>query len=236
MSQDEADMATVEGAAVAKDDTRPDVFEVRVTGAGVELTRPVNQATALSVISIILGGSAVVPTAPTPSGAGSYVPPVPTTTTPVEAQRNTPHPSVPADDSIDTRMTVGEFIDDCGAKRNPEKITAIGYYLEVRLGQGSFTKEEVKSQFRPAGEPVPGNYSRDFSDAITQRWIAEDADTRGRFYVANTGKSAIASKFSEQFGKPIRRANSRRKKATKPDNGASSAPETGDYQDLDNDE
>lgn len=215
---------------VAKDDIPLDMFQVKITGTGVELTRTVDQATALSVIATVLGGGAAVP--PAAGGpSGAYVPPTPSGSS-VGTHRHTPS-DAGASDGINTQMTIGEFIDECDAKRNPEKITAIGYYLEVRLGQGSFTRDEVKSQFRPAGETLPGNYSRDFNDAIAQRWIAEDPDAKGRYYVSNTGKAAIAEKFS----KPIRRAPTRRKKAaTKSDNGNSSSSEIDDFQELDDDE
>lgn len=139
------------------------------------------------------------------------------------------------DDEIDPHITIGEYIDECGAQRFPAKITAIGNFLELRLGQPSFNKEEVKSQFRPAGEAQPGNFHRDFSDAITQRWISEVPGEAGQYFVTKTGKAAIAGKFDRSLRRPT---PTRRKKATtKPGNGDASASsddniET-DLQDLD---
>jgi hypothetical protein len=77
---------------------------------------------------------------------------------------------------------------------------------------------------------VPSNYSRDFADAIAQRWVAEDPAAKGQYYVTNTGKAAI----SEKFDKPIRRTPARRKKAAaKSDNGDSGSTDGTDLQDLD---
>jgi hypothetical protein len=185
---------------VASDDIATETFTVSVTGNGVELTRKVDQATALGVIATVLSGGTAplaVPSAPgvpmTPSGTAN--------------PRRSVRDATEHGGDVEARMSVGEYLDQCEARQNPAKITAIGHYLEAKLGQGSFTRDEVKSQFRPAGEKVPGNYSRDFADAIAQRWIAEDPDAKGRYYVTNPGKTAIA----EKFGKPIRRAPTRRK-------------------------
>ncbi|WP_406815048.1 hypothetical protein [Mycobacterium sp. M23085] len=207
---------------VAKDDRPSELFTVSVKGTGVELTRTVDQATALHVISIVLGGAGVAPQA---------VPQAPAAN-PNPTQRDVGSGSHPeTDDNFDPSTTVGEYIDACGARQNPAKITAIGRYLQLKLGQDTFTRDEVKSQFRPAGETPPGNYSRDFADAIAQRWIAEDPHAKGQYYVANTGIAAIAAKFD----KSTRRATPARRKRTaaKSDNGDTTSDDTTEAQDLD---
>ena len=204
---------------VAEDDIQPDLFEVSVKGAGVALTRTVDQTTALSVIATVLGGAASAPSA-------AYAPQTPSTSR-VGVQRNTRDGTAAKADQLDPHMTVGEYIDDCNARRFPAKITAIGNFLQLKLEQSSFTRDEVKSQFRAAGEVQPGNY------AIAQRWIAEDPNAKGQYFVTRTGKNAIA----EKFDKPLRRAPTRRKKATtKSDNGDTSSTDNTDLEDLDDDE
>ncbi|WP_018599393.1 hypothetical protein [Mycobacterium sp. 155] len=211
------------------DDIQPDLFQISVKGTGVELTRTVDQVTALHVIATVLGGGAAAPAA---AGATTYVPQSTVAAPSVETQRKAGYDAA-ASEGLDPHTTIGEYIDECGATQFSAKITAIGNFLELRLGQSSFTREEVKSQFRPAGEAQPGNYSRDFNDAITQRWIAEDPNEKGQYFVTKTGKTAIASKFD----KSTRRAAPprRRKTTSKTDSGDSSTADNG-FQDLDVDE
>jgi hypothetical protein len=206
------------------EDVQPDLFEVSVKGAGVALTRTVDQPTALSVIAIVLGGGA----APPVPAHVSHASPAPL----VNRQRDPGPSTVAGGDSLDPNTTIGEYLDECESRQFPAKITAIGNFLELRLGQSSFTRDEIKSQFRPAGETQPANYSRDFNDAITQRWIAEDPNEKGQYFVTKTGKAAIAARFDRSIR---RAAPTRRKKPTaKSNNGAdSTSAENTNLTDLD---
>ncbi|WP_156765948.1 hypothetical protein [Mycobacterium sp. E342] len=213
---------TSEANVVEEDDIQSDMFQVSVKGTGVELTRTVDQTTALSVIATVLGGGATPPTA-------VVAPRVPTAA-PVSSHRATRDEPAASTDGLD-HMTIGEYIDDCGAQPFPAKITAIGRFLELKLGQTSFTKEEVRSQFRPAGEAQPANFHRDFGEAIAQRWIAEEPNEKGQYFVTKTGKAAIAAKFDKSTR---RAAPARRKRATgKSDNRDSSSADNSDLQELD---
>jgi hypothetical protein len=208
--------------SVADGDIPSELFQVTVTGAGVELTRTVDQATAVNIIAIAIGGAVAKP-------SYSY-----SMTIPLSPSAGTPHgqgaDEAGNDDQLDSRITIGEYLDECNATKFPEKITAIGSFLELKLGQQSFTRDEVKSQFRPAGEALPGNYSRDFNDAIAQRWIAEDANEKGQYFVTKTGKAAITAKFDRS----IRRATAtrRRRPTAKPESTDSSSADDADVLDL----
>lgn len=214
-----------EAEPVTDADVGPDLFTVSVNGTGVNLTRTVDPATALNVIATVLGGGTAAP--PAPVAYAPHTPPAPRAST----QRDIPGGSPGTGDALDAHTTVGEYIDECGARQFPAKITAIGHFLQLKLGQSTFTKDEVKSQFRPAGEAAPGNFPRDFNEAISQRWIAEDVHNKGQYFVTTTGKKAIAA----QFDKTTRRATaSRRKKSSSAtDNGDSSAAGGTEHQDLD---
>lgn len=222
-----------DGDFVVEDDIQPDLFEVSVKGTGVALTRTVDQTTALSVIATVLGGAATgpapayAPQVPAPSGVGTQRSTGSTGSTGSTDEANT--------GGLDPRMTIGEYIDECNARQFPAKITAIGNWLELKLGQKSFTREEVKSQFRPAGEAQPANYSRDFNDAITQRWIAEEPNEKGQYFVTKTGKAAIAAKFDKSTRRAAPPAR-RRRSATKSDSGDSTSTDNRELQDLDDDE
>jgi hypothetical protein len=104
-------------------------------------------------------------------------------------------------DQLPLQHSLREFLDHVEARRNPEKIVAIGEYLTIHENRSDFSKDEVLSQFRVAREPVPGNFPRDFTWALSIGWIAEDAHNRGRFYVTKTGKAAIQERFSRAIKK-----------------------------------
>jgi hypothetical protein len=109
------------------------------------------------------------------------------------------------------RVSLREFLDDVAASRIPEKILAIGGYLERQESQSLFTRDDVKTRFRSAGEPQPGNFPRDFSVAISSGWIAEDHANRGSFYVTKKGHQVIDSSFSADVSKMQRRSARKRR-------------------------
>ena len=104
-----------------------------------------------------------------------------------------------------------EAIDKSGAKKNPEKIVALGAYV-LQDGGETFKAEDVKAQFRRARETAPGNFPRDLSLAISNGWIAEDAP--GEFYLTNKVEGILEGGFSfskSTSGGPKPRAASARK-------------------------
>lgn len=86
----------------------------------------------------------------------------------------------------------GEFITNCNAKTNPEKILAFTQYLH-ETGKERVDSTDIKSQFSIAKEAVPAHFSRDLSVSIRRRWVASiDGKT---YYVTNTGKQLLDNKF-----------------------------------------
>src|SRR5438309_700004 len=66
-----------------------------------------------------------------------------------------------------TGLSIREFIDETGAKKNPQIVTAIGQYLIDHEGQERFTRGDLKARFAQAGEPMPANLSRDVALAVS---------------------------------------------------------------------
>jgi len=97
-------------------------------------------------------------------------------------------------------MSVREFLNAHNARRIPEKIAAIGEYLNSG-GTEDFSRDDVLAQFRIAREAMPGNFRRDFNWAIATGWIAEDPKTLARFYVTQSGKQAVDANFSGEITK-----------------------------------
>jgi len=101
----------------------------------------------------------------------------------------------------DRRTALREFWDEAEPKRMPERIVTIGYYLQHFSGQQSFTRDDVKSQFRVAGEAIPGNLPRDWTWSVANGWIAQMHDAPGFFYVTSKGEKAVESGFSGDIKK-----------------------------------
>ncbi|MFL6727965.1 MAG: hypothetical protein ACJ8FS_15850 [Sphingomicrobium sp.] len=110
------------------------------------------------------------------------------------------------------QLSLREFLLEVGAKRYPDKIVAIGHYLEEYESKPGFSKDDIKARFRAAGEPPPGNFPRDFSIAKAQGWIAEDTHNAGQLYVTRTGREAVEQGFSK-VSKALRRPNVRRRRS-----------------------
>jgi hypothetical protein len=170
--------------------TAPKLFKVAVSGPGLNLEQDVDQGVALSIVTLVMGGA--VPT-------GQYVPPT---------GQNGPMrqvPQVPLDN-----LSVGEFLEESAAKRNPDKIVAIAAFLQKYRGIERFTRNDVANQFQAAGEVPPGNFPRDFNGAIANRFIAEHQE-KGSYYVTRTGFAAIEQKFPEEMRKPLPRSRGKGK-------------------------
>jgi hypothetical protein len=108
-------------------------------------------------------------------------------------------------------------LDETQARRNPDKITAIGEYLSEHEGQGEFTRDDIKSRFKLAGEAAPANFGRDFAWAVSNGWIAEDHKNPGSFYVTKKGRDSIDARFAAEVTKGTRQKPSGRRRTPKRD-------------------
>ncbi len=170
-----------------------EAFSVSVVGPGVTIEKKVSQTQASEIINFLMTGKAPS-SAPATAAGGS----------------NSPVGSSNGAAAHTRRTSLREFLDDHEATRNPDKITAIGAYLEQVEGKDGFTRDDVRLKFRSAGESAPGNYGRDFSWAMQSGWIAEDPQNAGTFFVTKKGRAAIDAKFSRDVQKPQDRRFRRR--------------------------
>jgi hypothetical protein len=160
------------------------MYKLSLKGDGITVEREVSGDIAGDIIAVVIGGGV-----------------------PVRGVR-APARTVPRSPS---GMSIREFIDEAGAKKNPQIVTAIGQYLIDHEGQERFTRSDVKSKFAQAGEPVPANLGRDVSLAVSSGWVAESS--RNEFYVTESGRHAIESRFE---GRKIRRPRRRAVKKAPP--------------------
>jgi hypothetical protein len=195
MADDEFD----DGADAEAGDTLGDVATVTVEGPGVSITRPVDEATMSSVIALLFGA------APWPrvgGGGGGGV-----GGTGAAGGRGGGGQQSP---QWDEEVTLGEFLVDSGASTFQQKICATGYYLMKIEGAESFNRDEVRTALANAHEDMPGNFSRDFSDAASKNLIAPKQGEPGRYIVPRTGRTAVESHFQDV---PKRKARKTTKKS-----------------------
>lgn len=169
-------------------DQVPAKIHLSLTGAGVTIEKDIEESLAAAIISIVMGGSAM-PLVSAPAVTAGLQP--------------NHHP-------ISERLSLREYLDDVGAVRYPDKIVAIGRYMADHEQRDTFTRDDIKSRFKSAGEAQPGNFARDFSVTLKSGWIAEDNAASGTFYVTKKGKDVIAGGFAAELRKGAKVRRSKR--------------------------
>jgi len=159
------------------DEPHEDSFKITIEGGGLSMNRTIDAERARVLINILMGGAASEPVV-TKGMGGLHQP----------QQQQPPRSGVP--------ISLREFLNEAQATNWPAKITAIGTYMHDNEDRPSFTRDEVRTRFRQAGEAQPGNFHRDFAVTIQNGWISEDPKNPGSHYVTNSGRKAVESKFS----------------------------------------
>lgn len=154
-------------------------YSLTLEGNGVTVKRDVPESVARTITALVMGGA-------TPSSAPG-----------IPAAGVTALPGA-------GRQSIREYLNEVGPKRNADTITAIAAYLK-EMGQETFTRDQVKDYFRKAGEPIPGNYNRDFTDALATGWIAEDHTNAGNYYITASGETAMKNGFPGKIRRPAKK-------------------------------
>ena len=169
-------------------------YSVKIEGNGLSLDREVPKEIGDKIVVLVLTG-----------GQQSFQP----TNQHQNNQQNLVQPTAPllASDSPingNQELSLREFLDSCQAKRNPDKITAIGYYNKTYLKADVFTRDDIIAGFESAAELVPKNPSRDIKWTLKSGWIAIKQGTKDKYYVTNTGTQAVEGKFPKDMLKRTR--------------------------------
>jgi hypothetical protein len=171
-----------------KETNETPVYTLSLKGEGMSLERNVAKDVALEIINVALGGAEASRRS---RGGGSNGP---------------GNPGSAGPDS-DERVAPGEFIEAVTASSNPQKILAFGVYLADHRGEESFTRDDIKGMFRSAHEPLPGNFGRDFRNALSSNWIASEDGSSDRYFVTKTGRNVMNGGFADGAARrPRRRA------------------------------
>jgi hypothetical protein len=171
------------------------VAVVTIEGAGVSITRQVDEATMSSIIALLFDRASAAPT----SGAALRQHPQGEPTSTATAGQ------------WDPELTLGEFLVETKASTFPQKICAAGYYLIKLRGAESFDRDGVRAALVQAHEDMPANFTRDFATAASTHLIAASEDEAGRYYVPTTGRKAVESQFQDM---PRRRSARRTRRST----------------------
>lgn len=182
----------------------PTVAEITVKGPGIAITRKVDEPTMASIIGLLFGAAPGASTGAGGGGGGGG-------RGGGGGGRVDGQGGRQQQTQWDEDITLGEFIMDTGASTFQQKICAAGYYLMKIRGAEHFTSGDVKTALADAHEDMPGNFSRDFSDAASKNYIArKQGGESGQFIVPRTGRTAVESNFTDL---PKRRARRTTKKS-----------------------
>jgi hypothetical protein len=109
-----------------------------------------------------------------------------------------------------------ELIQQKQPTTNAQKIALFAYYREKVEGLARFSRGDLETYFAKAKQPPPGNYGRDFQQAVSLGWIYEDgADS----YLTTKGLEAVEAGFG---GKAQPRGAAVKKRAAKKKAGSKS--------------
>ena len=158
-------------------------FHIRVSGPGVSFEGDVPQSVAGKILLMAMTGQ-----------AGQAAPDLP-------AQVR----------SFNRGLSLREFLNDRQARRVPEKIATIAYFLREFKNQETFSREDVVRAFEEAREPTPANIWRDLSASVQLGWITPKSGEKDRYYVTGTGGDAVEKGFSPGLRKSV---SVRKKKRT----------------------
>jgi hypothetical protein len=178
-------------------DQEAECYNLKLEGHGISVSREISQEAARAILDVVFGGDR--------AGGGG------------RSEWRGKEALDDRDDGNRPSMSLPEFLDASGAKRNPDKIAVIGQYIVEFEGRQDFSREDVKVRFRQAGEGVPSNFPRDFTWAVKNGWIAEDLETKGAYYVTRKGKEAVERKFATDIVKKTAQKKSSVRRRSKTD-------------------
>lgn len=174
-------------------------YKVTLQGAGLTLEREVTKHVGDQIAVLILTGAD--PGAEAPAGIGSGA-----LNTKGGAGRG--HAAA-------AKASIREFLNFSEPKRSPDRITAIGVYLQDHEAKDTFSRADIEKGFEAAAESVPANLPRDISWAVRAGWIAPKSGSDGSFYVTNSGREAVTKRFPNELLKRTRIEPQNRKVARK---------------------
>ena len=159
---------------MSKTEHSEDGFNLKISGDGIDVERRIDSGTLAAVMAVVMGTHRF----------GSP-----------ESLRTTDAPGTHI--LQQTSVALREYLDEVEAIHKADQIVAIGHYISLYEDQPHFSRDEIRSHFSTAREPLPKNFSRDFGLAVKSGMIAEAHKKPGFFYVTKTGISAVERHFAK---------------------------------------
>lgn len=152
-----------------------ELFDLKLTGNGVTIDRQITASKAAQITRLVLGGGEDTSIGPQHTGM-----------------------SMQDGGSANGPLSLREFLDEANALRKQDQIVAIGQYMAIHETKSTFTRDDVRTRFSLAQEPMPANFTRDFSKALKSGMIAHAHGDAKSFYITKSGVVAVRNKFGEK--------------------------------------
>jgi hypothetical protein len=104
----------------------------------------------------------------------------------------------PARPQVGRPMSPVELIKEKKPTSNIEKITLFAYYRDRHEGVARFARDDLRPYFAKAHETMPGNFDRDFVEAVRRGWIHEDGSES---YITSKGIEVVEAAFPPEPAK-----------------------------------
>lgn len=169
-------------------------YKISVIGQGLNLEREVSSEIGEKIVFFLLTGN-----------VGKLIP-----HKGVDAELDSQTVGVPS--SIYPEVSLREFMNEQLAKRIPDKIATMAFYIREYRGAQFFGKEDLRSLFQEAAEPVPKNIPRDINTTIRLGWIAARPEDKNTYYITSKGMDAVKAKFQDKPTTPAYLRRSKKKK------------------------
>jgi hypothetical protein len=111
------------------------------------------------------------------------------------------------------KTSIRELIQDKKPASHPELITLFGYYREKYENKPNFARADLQPYYLLSKETPPGNYDRDFVNAVKKGWVHEENESS---YVTSKGIEAVESGFAASNGRQPRAGSRTKSKIQKP--------------------
>jgi hypothetical protein len=89
-------------------------------------------------------------------------------------------------------LSLVELINEAKPATNSQRLAVFAYYREHIEHKEYFSKAELRNYFAIARIGKPGNYDRDFAQAVRDGWIHDDGE---RCYLTGAGANTVQAGF-----------------------------------------
>lgn len=88
-----------------------------------------------------------------------------------------------------------ELVNEKRPGTNAQRLALFAYYREKSEGSSRFSRDDLRPYFAKARIAPPGNFDRDFNDAVKKGWIHEDKDES---YLTSKGLESVEAGFAAE--------------------------------------